>query len=364
MTSAPRLVDAVEDFLVDLSAAKPSPHTLAAYRRDLLGVAARMAAAHGVGLDELPLAALDKASLRRGFAAWAADHAKASTIRAWSAWNAFFRHLVADDLVEGNPMDGVGKPRRPSAPVKVIRGPDVTAKLLGAAATTDVRARHAWPERDTALVATLAITGVRLGEAVALTVGSLDGPPGERRLWVVGKGDKARVVPIYPALESVLGAYLDSRTGRFPGHDLARPATPLFVHHSGTRSPPARSSTSSSVCTCGPGSELRSPLGRWSTPCAIPSPPPRSRAGPTSSRSSSCSATPPSTPPGATSRPPPTSSATPCGPIRATSRSSTTSRRARGLTRRPLSPTVRADLLAAPPPDSPARWRSRPYPWT
>ncbi len=233
MTSGPRLVDAVEEFLVDLSAAKPSPHTLAAYRRDLLGVAARVAAAHGVGLDDLALTALDKASLRRGFASWAADHAKASTIRAWSAWNAFFRHLVADDVVEGNPMDGVGKPRRPSAPVKVIRGPDVTAKLLAAAATTDVRARHAWPERDTALVATLAITGIRLGEAVDLTIRSLDGPPGERRLSVVGKGDKGRVVPIYPALESVLGAYLDSRARRFPGHDLARPATTLFVHHSG-----------------------------------------------------------------------------------------------------------------------------------
>ncbi len=234
MTSGPRLVDAVEEFLVDLSAAKPSPHTLAAYRRDLLGVAARVAAAHGVGLDDLALIALDKASLRRGFASWAADHAKASTIRAWSAWNAFFRHLVADDVVEGNPMDGVGKPRRPSAPVKVIRGPDVTAKLLAAAATADARARHAWPERDTALVATLAITGIRLGEAVALTIRSLDGPPGERRLSVVGKGDKARVVPIYPALESVLGAYLDSRATRFPGHDLARPSTPLFVHHSGS----------------------------------------------------------------------------------------------------------------------------------
>ena len=105
---------------------------------------------------------------------------------------------------------------------------------LAAAAATDVRARHAWPERDTALVATLAITGIRLGEAVALTIRSLDGPPGERRLSVVGKGDKARVVPIYPALESVLGAYLDSRATRFPGHDLARPSTPLFVHHSGS----------------------------------------------------------------------------------------------------------------------------------
>ncbi|HSH22810.1 MAG TPA: tyrosine-type recombinase/integrase [Acidimicrobiales bacterium] len=233
MSTAPRMVDAVDDFLVALSAAKPSPHTLAAYRRDLVGVAARVAIAQGVSLDELTLAALDKASLRRGFASWAADHAKASTIRAWSAWNAFFRHLVADDVVEGNPMDGVGKPKRPRAPVKVIRGPDVTARLLAAAATPDPRARHPWPERDTALVATFAVTGMRLGEALALTVACVDGPPGERRLSVVGKGDKARTLPIYSALESVLEAYLASRAARFPAHDLTRPTTVLFVHHAG-----------------------------------------------------------------------------------------------------------------------------------
>ena len=234
MTAGLRLVDAVEDFLVALSVAKPSPHTVAAYRRDLLGVAGRVAVAQGVRLDELTLAALDKASLRRGFAAWAGDHAKASTIRAWSAWNAFFRHLVADDVVEGNPMDGVGKPRRPQAPVKVIRGPDVTGKLLAAVAVPDPGGRHPWCERDTALVATFAITGIRLGEALSLTIGSLDGPPGERRLSVVGKGDKARALPLYPALEAVLSAYLASRAIRFPGHDLARPATPLFVHHRGS----------------------------------------------------------------------------------------------------------------------------------
>ena len=69
-------------------------------------------------------------------------------------------------------------------------------------------------------MATLAITGIRLGEAVALTIGSLAGPAGERRLSVVGKGDEARVVPIYPALEPVLAANLDTRATRFPGQAL------------------------------------------------------------------------------------------------------------------------------------------------
>ncbi len=82
-------------------------------------------------------------------------------------------------------------------------------------------------------MATFAVTGIRLGEALALSVGCLDGPPGERRLTVVGKGDKARALPLYPALEAVLEAYLASRAARFPSHDLDRPTTALFVHHRG-----------------------------------------------------------------------------------------------------------------------------------
>jgi hypothetical protein len=46
---ATRLVDAVEDFLVALSVAKPSPLTLTAYRRDLPGVARRVATARPGG---------------------------------------------------------------------------------------------------------------------------------------------------------------------------------------------------------------------------------------------------------------------------------------------------------------------------
>ncbi len=164
-SAALRVVDAVEEFLVALSAAKPSPHTLAAYRRDLLGVAGRVAAAHGMELAELPLAALDKASLRRGFATWGGRSCED------------LRHPRLERMERLLPAPGWRRRRRrqpdgrggqapsPRAPVKVIRGPDATARLLSTAATVDARARHPWPERDTALVATFAVTGIRLGEA-------------------------------------------------------------------------------------------------------------------------------------------------------------------------------------------------------
>jgi site-specific recombinase XerD len=48
-------------------------------------------------------------------------------------------------------------------------------------------------------------------------------------LTVVGKGQKARAIPIYPGLEVLIDRYLTSRTERFPDHDLDNPATPLFV---------------------------------------------------------------------------------------------------------------------------------------
>ncbi|MGH9062727.1 MAG: site-specific integrase [Acidimicrobiales bacterium] len=73
-----------------LGTRKPSRHTLAAYRRDLHGVGARLAEAEGVELDELALEHLTKAALRGAFSSWATDHAAASLARAWSSWSTFF----------------------------------------------------------------------------------------------------------------------------------------------------------------------------------------------------------------------------------------------------------------------------------
>lgn len=227
-------------YLRQLEIRKPSPHTTAAYRRDLMGVARRLAAV-GVGEDAEGLASLTvddltKAALREAFASWAQDHAAASIRRAWSAWNSFFDFLVVDDVLPGNPMGAITPPRADKGAAKVIPGADVASVLLQAAGATDDTTRHPWPGRDVALVSTFLVTGIRLSEAVDLNLGSLDGAPGVRRLVVMGKGRKVRTVPILDPLEVLLHRYLEERKDRFPDEAPHPLRAPLFVRaDTGTR---------------------------------------------------------------------------------------------------------------------------------
>jgi integrase/recombinase XerC len=232
LSDATPLAVAAAAWLTDLGAAKPSPHTVSAYRRDLEGVAGRLAGVEG--LDEVTLADLDRSALRAAFASWAADHAAASVRRAHSAWSSFFDFLVAEGALDGSPMAAIPKPKTPVTLPRSIRARDAVVRLLATAGQRDPRARDPWPERDLALAATFCVTGIREAEAVGLGLGSLAGEPGARRLEVVGKGGKARPVPIDPALDAVIAAYLASRSARF-GEAGEHPTTPLFVDVRGRR---------------------------------------------------------------------------------------------------------------------------------
>lgn len=237
MTSVPPTAssfsDLLELWLAHLSQVGTASATVAAYRRDLIGVGRRVAG--GEDLHGLALHQLTKASLRDGFASWAADHSAASVRRAHSAWSRFFDFLVAADWCDGNPMAAVAKPTGTEHAPRPIRAPDAAARMLAAAAQADGRSRNPWPERDVALVATFCVTGIGAAEAVALDVASLGGPPGNRRLSVVGRSGALRSVPVEAALEEALGGYLTTRATRFPSRDLRRPRTPLFVDVRGER---------------------------------------------------------------------------------------------------------------------------------
>lgn len=233
-----RLDDAIESYFVARSPRKDSPHTVAAYRRDLALVSTILTELTGTPPDGLRLDDLTLPVMRSAFAACAQGRAKASIRRCWSTWNTFFNHLVSEGVVEGNPMAGVAKPAAPSRMPKPFEEDDAN-RLVAALVAGDTSARDPWPERDLAVVIALLLTGVRSAELLGIDVGDLTGPEGERRLRVRGKGDADRQIPFEPALEVVLDDYLRSRQARFPQQANRRklPENPRTVDRFPARAP-------------------------------------------------------------------------------------------------------------------------------
>lgn len=226
--------ECVEEFLRARQARKHAVNTLQAYRRDLDAISALIAGHAGIDLAGLRVGQVTGRSLRRAFAEYAGPRSAASVGRAWSVWNQFFSFLVADGMVPGNPMGTVDRPKPPHRAPKPLRGPDTPERLLASAAGPGdpARRRRPWPERDFAIVALLLCAGLRSSELLDMTVGSLDGRPGERFLKVHGKGEKERTIPVEPELDEVVAGYLASRRSRFAGRAFAR-TDPMFVGHDG-----------------------------------------------------------------------------------------------------------------------------------
>ncbi len=224
------LDDAIEEFFLARMPRKHSEHTLAAYRRDLDAIRAQLVAVVGRDPGDLDVADLDVRRLRRAFAG-IAHQSPATIARTWSTWNQLFTFLVSEQLLPGNPMAGVDKPKIPRSRPKAITGDDSVERLLRLAAAGRPGARDPWPERDFAVVVVLLTCGLRLAELLELRVASIDGPPGDRVIGVRGKGNKERTVPLEPEVEHVVVEYLETRLRRFPGR---MPATsPLFVDNKG-----------------------------------------------------------------------------------------------------------------------------------
>jgi integrase/recombinase XerD len=90
-----------------------------------------------------------------------------------------------------------------------------------------IPARRPWPIRDYAIITTLATTGLRRSELLALAVSDVEGRPGARQLSVRhGKGDKYRAVPLDPRLEDLISAYLADRWRRWPTPGRSDPTDP------------------------------------------------------------------------------------------------------------------------------------------
>ena len=121
---------AIEEFFLARMPKKHSEHTLAAYRRDLDSVRVELVRVLGVeNSSTITVEHLDIRTLRRAFAG-ISQHAAATISRTWSTWNQLFTFLVAEQIVTGNPMAAVEKPRVPKSRPKAIAGDDSVERLL------------------------------------------------------------------------------------------------------------------------------------------------------------------------------------------------------------------------------------------
>jgi integrase/recombinase XerC len=216
----------VEKFLTQLAIQRgASPHTLAAYRRDLARLAELAA-----GVE---LAALKPAQLRRGLMAL---HSRAlaprSIARTLSAWRSYYAWLARRGAIALNPADGLRAPKRPHVLPKAL-GIDQAAALLDRPAANAATAPdQPLQVRDAAMFELLYSSGLRLSELVSLDwPGGLDLATGE--VTVTGKRKKTRTVPVGDKARTALEAWLAVRT------QLLRDEQPaLFLGRNGTRLTP------------------------------------------------------------------------------------------------------------------------------
>lgn len=226
----PELLAAARRWLVWLTSEKrSSPHTIAAYGRDLGFFLAFLSDYRGEVLGLADLKALKTRDFRAWLSAEAAEgKAKTSTARALAAVRSFFTWADREGIASNPRLALIRTPKRPHSVPKAL-APEETTELLEAAAQDE---RAPWiVARDSALLLLLYGAGLRIGEALGLARGAAP-RPGQDALTVLGKGRKSRVVPLLPVITEALGSYL-ALCPYDPG-----PEGPLFLGaRGGTLSP-------------------------------------------------------------------------------------------------------------------------------
>ncbi len=184
---------------------RSSPHTIAAYGRDLGFFLTFLSDYRGGAISLGDLEALETRDFRAWLSAQAAGgKAKTSSARALASVRSFFTWADREGVASNPRLALVRTPKRPHSVPKAL-APEETTELLEAAAQDE---RAPWIiARDTALLLLLYGAGLRIGEALSLTRGEAP-RPGQDAMTVLGKGRKSRVVPLLPVINEALANYL------------------------------------------------------------------------------------------------------------------------------------------------------------
>jgi integrase/recombinase XerD len=169
-------------------------NTLTAYDTDLQGLFAFL---HG---KKIPLTAIVPQHLRAYFVKLHAEQINSRSLsRKLSTFRAFFRFLVAENVLTADPTSHLDSPKLGRPLPKVLSVAEVD-QLLTAPAAGPRR------QRDFAMLHLLYATGLRVSELVGLPLAAINMQSGFIR--VLGKGDKERLIPFGTEAREILTLYL------------------------------------------------------------------------------------------------------------------------------------------------------------
>jgi integrase/recombinase XerD len=172
-----------------------STNTLAAYRRDLEGLARWLQTRRAGLLD------VQRGDLEGYLAHRSRQGARASSAaRLVSSLRRFYQYCLREGQLAQDPSDQLDFPKLGRPLPETLTEADVEALLAAPAVDTPLGLR------DRAMLELLYATGLRVSELVALKMVQVNERQGVVR--ILGKGDKVRLVPMGEEAEEWLGRYL------------------------------------------------------------------------------------------------------------------------------------------------------------
>jgi integrase/recombinase XerC len=165
---------------------------------------------------------------------------KTSILRKLSALRSFFRYLVRDCRVKGNPFSGLTGPKKQKNLPKYMTVNEVGSLLdapvkfwqdaLASGYARDEVSADFQMKRDTAMLEIIYSGGLRISECIGLNLEDIDLLSGIMKIR--GKGKKERLGAIGTPAARALRNYLTFRRSMFSDK---RPESPVFLNQQGTR---------------------------------------------------------------------------------------------------------------------------------
>lgn len=182
-----------------------SSHTLKAYKKDLQFFISFIQKHFGKEIDLSDFQNITLRDLRSFMMSHKMEeHAATSTARSIAVVRNFFKYIDKNHGIKNSAIAAIKTPKLPKSLPKAL----TTSQALEATKKISDAAKDDWVgKRDKLLLVLIYASGLRISEALSIKRKELEG---KEQIIIKGKGNKERLVPILPIINTLISDYLKS----------------------------------------------------------------------------------------------------------------------------------------------------------